>query len=454
MSSQHPASSSRSIHLRVVALSAIFFFTSLQFKTLKALFGSSVGDANIDAAWAPDNFGDPKPNTEPNTEPKTKRRGRGGHRTKAGKEERQKELSLTKEKEKEDKHKNKRIKKSARFMASNYTSDFEPLPWTLPEPTPLRYQTSEEFMADYIAAKKKKNIPLPWEQQDKYAGKAVTLPLPIISLNFPKSATLTMKSFFDCGGITSIHTSTINGRIAVCMMENQLNDKPPMDGCNTHRPRGAESHELVPIDFISDIGLQGPPCYYASVHDGGLENIAKYYPNATILLVTRNATSWHRSIAKWGSLLHRLKKYCGFDGSLHDGDNMEYWNNMYTSLPRSKEEYWVHFYQAHTQKIREFAMKHLSMTYVEVELENEKLGEILERYTSVSASCVMDCHPGPKWVRENNATSRCHAMGENPANKNAKPDIEEEEESGDDEDDDNTDGGDDTEEDVSGESEE
>mmetsp|Transcript_20612 Transcript_20612/g.36620 ORF Transcript_20612/g.36620 Transcript_20612/m.36620 type:complete len:218 (-) Transcript_20612:79-732(-) len=214
------------------------------------------------------------------------------------------------------------------------------------------------------------------------------------------------------------------------------------------------SHELVPIDFISDIGIQGPPCYYASVHDGGLENIAKYYPNATILLVTRNATSWHRSIAKWGSLIHRLKKYCGFDGGLHDGDTMEYWNNMYTSLPRSKEEYWVNFYQAHTQKIREFAMKHLSMTYVEVELENEKLGEILERYTSVSASCVMDCHPGPKWVKENNATSRCHAVGENPANKNAKPDIEEEEESGDNGDDDNTDGGDDTEVDVSGESEE
>jgi hypothetical protein len=96
---------------------------------------------------------------------------------------------------------------------------------------------------------------------------------------------------------------------------------------------------------------------------------------------------------------------------------------MYRS--QSHDEYWANFYHAHTQKIRDFAMKHLSMTYLEVEL-NDKMGELLERYTGVSASCVMDCHPGPKWVRKNNATSRCHPVGENPALKNAKPDVNEE----------------------------
>ena len=198
-------------------------------------------------------------------------------------------------------------------------------------------------MADYIAAKRKHNIPLPWEEDEKYADKNVSLPLPVIALNFPKSATLTMSAYFECGGLTSVHTSTQHGRIGICMLENHLNDKPPLNECDTHRPRvGNRYGEAAPIDFISDIGLQGPPCYYASVHDGGLENIAKHYPNATILLVTRDATKWYKSLKSWGSIVVRLNKYCGFDGELHDGENMEYWRNMYNSLPKSKVDYWVY----------------------------------------------------------------------------------------------------------------
>jgi len=269
-------------------------------------------------------------------------------------------------------------------------------------------------MADYIAAKRKRKIPLPWEQKEKYADAAVTLPLPIVSLNFPKSATLTMKSYFDCGGLTAIHTSTQDGRIGVCMMENKMEGRPPLDRCNTHKPRERDS-EVVPIDFISDIGLQGPPCYYSSLHDGGLEHIAEHYSDATILLVTRNASTWFRSMSKWGTILHRWKKFCMFHGDLGHGGgrSMKYWSEMYDS--HSTEEYWVNFYHAHTQKIREFAMKHLSMTYVEVELENKNMGKILEGYTRVSPSCVMDCHPGPKWVSQHNTTTgRCHPIGQTP----------------------------------------
>lgn len=310
----------------------------------------------------------------------------------------------------------RRKREGRRFDTSNY-SDFEPMPWTLPRPTPMRNQTSEEFMEDYIALKRKNNIPLPWEEEEKYADKSVSLPLPIIALNFPKSATLTMVAYFDCGGLTSTHTSTQDGRIAICMLENHMHDLPPLNECDTYRPRvGNHYGEKVPIDFISDIGIQGPPCYYASVHDGGLENIAKHYPNATILLVTREATSWYNSMKGWGSILIRWKKYCGFDGTLHDGGNMKYWRNMHRSIPKRREkEYWVNFYIAHTQKIREFAINHLSMTYVEVELENKNMGNILQKYTKISSECVMNCHPGPIWVKKHNTTSKCHRFGEDPA---------------------------------------
>ena len=323
-------------------------------------------------------------------------------------------VATKEEKTKKTWTKKKRVKKPRRFDGSNYTSDFQPLPWTLPKPTPLRSLTSEEFMVKYIAAKRKLNIALPWEDGDKYADKNVSLPLPIIALNFPKSATLTMKAFFDCGGLTSIHTSTQDGRIGICMMENHLINKPPLDGCNTHRPRDYQPDTVFPIDFISDIGLQGPPCYYASLHDGGLENIALHYPNSTILLVTRNATAWARSMAKWGSILIRWSRTCGFDGRLQPDT---YWQDLYdsSSPENKKEEYWVNFYHAHTQKIREFALKHLALTYVEVELENENVGEILQQYTKISPDCLLDCHPGPKWIKLNNATSQCHPIGQNPA---------------------------------------
>ena len=446
------------INYRLLLISIISFTIGLQFKNVYDLMfaTSGLGDVSIDGAWAPDDMhedlnsyrGEPiintdnnkrfavtaslqEDNNENNNEYTDNRRQRRRRRQRE-RDQNEKEGDTIENNLHEPKKRKKRVKEPRRYESSNYTDDFQILPWSLPLPRPIRYLSSEEFMKIYIATKRKHNISLPWEEKNTtYANSKVSLPLPIISLNFPKSATLTMKTFFLCGGVTAIHTSTQDGRIGICMMENQLNDKPPMTGCNMHKERQRKAIEeltddaemsnfkfsIVPIDFISDIGLQGPPCYYSSLHDGGLENIVKHYPKGTISLITRNATSWARSMSKWGSILLRWKRYCGFDGSVYNTtDNMKYWNNMYERLPKKeKEEYWVNFYHAHTQKIREFAMTHLSMSYFEVELENPNMAKILQHYTKISPDCVMDCHPGPKWVRENNATSRCHPVGKNPA---------------------------------------
>jgi hypothetical protein len=377
--------SSRHANIRIIIISVISFLLGLQFSHLEKLFQehyaigglSENDDATEYMAWGPDAL------------EHAERRKRGMQRTEKLK---------------------KKVKLLPRYHDSNYTKNFQPLPWSLPRPSPVRYQTSEEFMADYIALKRKNNIPLPWEQ-DKYKDDKVTLPRPIIGLNFPKSATLTMSEYFKCGGITSIHTYTNHGRIGICMMENQLADKPPMEGCNTHQ-RSKRMKETTPVEVIFDIGLQGPPCYYASVHDGGLENIAKYYPEGTIMLVTRNATDWYKSFEGWGSILKRWGRSCGFDGTL-EGDGMEYWNRLYHSN-ESKMQYWIEFYEAHTQKIREFALENLSLTYVEVQLESETMAEQLERYTGVEQSCVQVCHPGPMWIRTHDTTSKCHPPGEEP----------------------------------------
>ena len=362
---------------------------------------------------------------------------------------------------KEREQEQKKAANNAAAVVHQYYLDMDPLSWTLPQATPIRNQTSEEFMLHYIATKRRHNISLPWDndnddddddnQQIYYNNRVnpkVSLPLPIINLNFPKSATLTMSAYFDCAGLTSVHTSTQSGRIAICMLQNQLHNNPPMHNCDRHRPNRHSSSSrssssagrhhidvnssssvlpnIIPIDFFSDIGVQGPPCYYASLHDGGLENIVRHYPNATILLATRDASSWYHSMSKWGGIMMRWKKYCGFDGHyLHtttttnnNNTNIEYWRNMFDTTVRSREKeemYWINFYHAHTQKIREFALSHLSMTYVEVEIENPNIGSILQQYTKVSPDCVLYCHPGPHWIKKHNTITKCHPIGQEPA---------------------------------------
>mmetsp|Transcript_24568 Transcript_24568/g.40538 ORF Transcript_24568/g.40538 Transcript_24568/m.40538 type:complete len:406 (-) Transcript_24568:682-1899(-) len=382
----------RNVNFRFIIVSGISFFLGLQFSNLRALFqtdfnggGLIYRDSTEYMTWAPDEVEQVERESNQISTQSNKR----GRRNR---------------------------KPPPRYHDSNYTKgNFEPLPWSLPKPSSTRYQTSEEFMSDYIALKRKHNIPLPWEQ-DEYKEDKVTLPRPIIGLNFPKSATLTMSEYFSCGGITSHHTATQDGRIGICMMENQFADKPPMEGCNNERTKKGD---IKPIEVIFDIGVQGPPCYYASVHDGGLENIAKHYPEGTIMLVTRNATKWASSIAGWNGRI--LKQWadesCHFDGSM-EGRGMEYWADQFYAaqgdISRRKVQYWVEFYQAHTQKIREFALNHLSLTYVEVELENDKMAEQLEHYTGVKQSCVQVCHPGPHWIRQHDTTSKCHPPGEEP----------------------------------------
>lgn len=420
-----------------MVLMAISFFVGLQFQSLRVLFrSSSYGATRLEhLAWAPEDM------HVRNRKRNAKRRIQNAKVQKRNEmidtgsednnsdeleeensDEQEEEEEQSNEEPKRDKplqtidaidenqeeSLNKRAKRArplSRFNAMNYTKDFPPLPWSLPEPSPLLHLSTAEFMQKYVAAKRNMNFSLPWEQsQNDYH--ATKLPLPIISLNFPKSATLTMRQYFKCGGVTSVHTSTQQGRIGICMMENMFADNPPLQHCDTSYNKEGKTKK---IGFVSDIGLQGPPCFYSSIHDGGLEAIAKHYPSATILLVIRNSTSWHNSIKKWGVLLHRWKTVCKFDGSYH-GEQVQYWNDMHEA--ENKADYWSNFYNAHTQKIREFAMKHLSLTYVEVQLEDPKMGEMLEYYTGIPSSCVMDCHPGPLWYKKTNATSKCHPPGE------------------------------------------
>ncbi|KAL3802861.1 hypothetical protein HJC23_007638 [Cyclotella cryptica] len=245
-------------------------------------------------------------------------------------------------------------------------------PWSLPF-VPQIQKSSIEFMVEINDLKQSKNISLPWHTSSP-------LPLPIISFNLPKSATLTSKEYFACGGLAASHTYAPWSQIRIgdCMRDNFVSRRNPFQGCDYHSKLNRT------IEFYSDIGIQhgqsGRGCWYSSINDGGLEHIAKYYPNATIFMVLRNPSSWYKSVTKWGGgrLLHGWKKRCGFSGSLGNHTQAD----------------WEDFYRAHTEKIRQFALKNLHMTYVEVELELTNAGEIMEYYTGIRASCLQHCYPG------------------------------------------------------------
>lgn len=244
---------------------------------------------------------------------------------------------------------------------------WKPLPWSLPS-VPPNQKSSIEFMSELNELKRSMNIPLPWETSDP-------LPTPIFNFNLPKSATLTSSEFFRCGGIASSHTFVpfTSYRIGDCIRENFLAEETPFKGCD----RNNKTDEVV--EFYSDFGIQGPHCFYSSLHDGGLEHIAKYYPNATIFMLLRSAASWYKSASNWGEgrLLKAFKNRCGF-----------------LPLGNTTQEDWEYFYNAHTEKLRQYALKNLHITYVEVEL-NEEAGEIMEVYTGINSTCLMHCYPGP-----------------------------------------------------------
>jgi len=225
--------------LRMVALCFISFAIGLQFKyAIELIISSESSSLNDEYSWAPDDMEVEWPERENNNGEKNEvtvkippkhRRNNNGYQNLEQQQQqnaveetprqrrRRKRREQAEEGSSAQPKKKKKHKAPRRYEASNYTNDFKPLPWSLPQPNILRDMSSETFMKRYIQAKHKHNITLPWdsEMKEKYRNKKVSLPLPIISLNFPKSATLTMKTYFDCGGLTSIHTSTQDGRIGI-----------------------------------------------------------------------------------------------------------------------------------------------------------------------------------------------------------------------------------------------
>jgi hypothetical protein len=116
-------------------------------------------------------------------------------------------------------------------------------------------------------------------------------------------------------------------------------------------------------------------CFEPVLH-GGLDNLYRYHPNATIVLVVRKVDGWISSIKNWFRLAGRLKHFCRQPGYYTQ------WQNKTVT-----DDDLAQMYIDHANMVRSFAKAHPSLTYIEVELESNDTGRVLEERIGISREC-------------------------------------------------------------------
>ncbi|KAL7574904.1 hypothetical protein ACA910_010734 [Epithemia clementina (nom. ined.)] len=206
--------------------------------------------------------------------------------------------------------------------------------------------------------------------------------LPIFVASLPKSGTTSIWQYFNCGGHKASHQwiKTVNSTQSIqtgqCIRSNIQVGRPPFLDCGGY-------------DIFTDTGFanyekrSGSNCFYPSVD--ALESIYQYYPQATIILIVRNTTTWYRSMKDWGdgSLLDRWRP-CNATG--------------FPPFSASARDFKT-FYEWHTDNLRKFAALHSSINYIELELESTENGKILEDKVGIPAHCWSKCTPSSKFCK-------------------------------------------------------
>jgi hypothetical protein len=202
-----------------------------------------------------------------------------------------------------------------------------------------------------------------------------------------------MHKYFLCGlgRETSSHgyykdsESGVIDRTAPCLLNNVRHDRPMLQGCGDYAAFG-DAGNFWPRKKNS----RKYDCFYPSIH--GLENIANFYPNSTIILIHRQVDAWIQSAhVTWRpSIIRRMSDYCS---NVPNYTKNRYWNKKknYTAVNA-----WANYYTQHTESIRNFSKAH-NLTYIEASLEDPNLAVLLESKIGISRQC---------WGHANSITER------------------------------------------------
>jgi hypothetical protein len=197
------------------------------------------------------------------------------------------------------------------------------------------------------------------------------LKTPIFVVSLPKSGTTSSAAYFSCGGLRASHywARIDDGQLRMvgeCIQNNIIRQRPPLEGCGSY-------------DVWTDTGYaEFNRCFYPSID--GLDAFYNAYPNSTLMMVTRNTSSWFHSFFEWNN--HRLfRRWIRCNATGMPNNNHGKWKDFHN------------YYEWHQNMIRKFAQNHPSMTYVELSLESPDAGRILEEAFGIPETCWGKCTP-------------------------------------------------------------
>jgi len=193
------------------------------------------------------------------------------------------------------------------------------------------------------------------------------IPRPVLVTSLPKSGTTSTWKYFGCGlgkgKAAHQNAKVMEGKeaklikLGKCLKDNAMKKRKYFQGCGNY-------------EVWTDAGIVAPGiCYYPSIH-GGLQAFYNSYPTATILQVNRDTEAWVNSTTEFNDLWRRWSEKC----------------DKFPGVGSTRDDY-GRFYEWHTAMVRQFAKNHPSLTYIEVSLEGEQTGRILESATGINASC-------------------------------------------------------------------
>lgn len=195
---------------------------------------------------------------------------------------------------------------------------------------------------------------------------------PIIVMGMMKAGTTSIYSFFRCGldpkSSKLSHYDCRPGRnpkkiIMSCGRRMRTNLK-------TRRVEAFNSmddfHLYSELDAMERFGMTLPQYSF-------LQQIYDNFPNATWILNTRDAQKWLHSVDRWRDLRQRFI-------------DMHLWPHFRRGLG-TKDEEMIEFYNHQAQRVRDFVKEHPSIHFVEVKIDDDGAGQVMEDATGITRQC-------------------------------------------------------------------
>lgn len=208
-------------------------------------------------------------------------------------------------------------------------------------------------------------------------------PNPAIVVGLAKTGTQSLADYFKCGCFKNVtHWKGCNpGRT-----------QRPRDGiCGIVIKRNVRAG-VDPLlntgdwDVYSQIEATNPrqTCFYPQID--ALEEIHAYHPNSTFILNTRNATNWINSVNRWNNMRQRFIK-CNL-------------KDLPAGVGREDEDM-IRFFHKQAQRIRDFCKEYPSHALVEIDIESNETGKVLEEAFGIASECWgKNTHRGESGVQD------------------------------------------------------